>query len=160
MIHSPVKIRFYIYAIAFMPFMLLLGTGVIMLSYHTGAPKETVLLGQDGYFWLAFHKLCTIISTPILLLHLFVKTNWVKNFFLFKLNGKFKRSNIVLFVSFSFCLFTAIGSWLIFPNTEIATLLRGLHNKVGILLLIAFGIHLWNYRRVIIHSIKKSGQSV
>ena len=56
MIQSKSKIRFYIYIIAFLPFILLLFSGAIMLYYHTGAPKEALIIAQDGYFWLAFHK--------------------------------------------------------------------------------------------------------
>lgn len=159
MVQSSVKVRFYNYAIAILPLIILLGTGVLMLYYHTGAPKESVLLGQNGYFWLSFHKVISVICTPLILLHLLYRTNWVKNFFLFRLKGKFKTSNIVLFVSFLLCLFTSIGSWLIFRDTDIAAQLKGVHNKVGIILIIVFCLHVWNYRRLIINQLKKLGKS-
>lgn len=158
MIQSRGKTRFYIYTIAFLPYILLLSSGVIMLYYHTGAPKEALIIAQDGYFWLAFHKTVSMVCTPFILLHLFVKTNWVKTFFLFKLKGKFKTSNIVLFLAYFICLFTAIGSWLIFSDDEIASSLRGVHNKIGILLIVVFCIHIWNYRWVIINHLKRFGR--
>lgn len=158
MIQSRGKTRFYIYTIAFLPFILLLSSGVIMLNYHTGAPKEALIIAQDGYFWLAFHKTVSMVCTPFILLHLIVKTNWVKTFFLFKLKGKFKTSNIVLFLAYFICLFTAIGSWLIFSDDEITSSLRGVHNKIGILLIVVFCIHIWNYRWVIINHLKRFGR--
>lgn len=160
MIQSKSKTRFYIYTIAFLPIMLLLTSGVIMLYYHTGAPKENLIMMQDGYFWLAFHKTVSMVCTPLILLHLFVKTNWVNNFFRFKLKGKFKTSNIVLFLTYFICLLTAIGSWWVFTDNGIANSLRGVHNKIGILLIIVFCIHIWNYRRVIINQLKKLGKSI
>jgi hypothetical protein len=160
MIQSRGKIRFYIYASAFLPFILLLSSGAIMLYYHTGAPKEALILAKDGHFWLAFHKTVSIVCTPFILLHLFVKTNWVKNFFLFKLKGRVKTSNIVLFLAYSICLFTAIGSWLVFSDNDIASLMKGVHNKVGILLLFIFCIHVWNYRITILIQIKRLGNKL
>ena len=152
---SKIKTRFYIYALAFLPVMLLLGTGIIMLNYHTGTPKETFIMGFNGYDWLSFHKVISVITTPLILLHLFVKTDWVKRLFTFKVKGAFKKSNIILFIVFLLCFLTAIGSWLIFDGTDIASSLRGVHNKFGLLLIVMFGIHIWNYRKQIINQFKK-----
>jgi len=148
------KIRFYIYACAFLPFVLLILTGLIMLKYHTGAAVESLYLGQDGHFWLSFHKAIALITTLLILLHLFVKTNWVKNLLQFQVKGGFKISNILLFVVFSLCMLTAMSSWLLFDDSTISTLLRGIHNKIGLLLIILFGIHIWNYRKLIISQFK------
>ncbi len=150
------KTRFYIYAIALLPFILLLGTGAIMLKYHTGAPNESIFMGLNGYEWLSFHKFVSVITAPLILLHLFVKTDWVKRLFLFKVKGRFKKSNIILFVVFFLCLITATGSWLIFDGTDIAGSLRGVHNKFGLLLIVMFGIHLLNFRKLIINKFKTS----
>lgn len=152
---SKSKTRFYIYSIALLPYILLLTSGVIMLYYHTGASYESTFWGQDGNFWLAFHKYTMIVTTPLILLHLFVKTKWVKNFFLFKQKGKFKISNTVLFIFFLVCLFSSLSSWIVFDNSDIAILLRGIHNKFGILLIIVSLIHFGNYWKVIINQVKK-----
>lgn len=149
------KIRFNIYTIALLPFILLLGTGVILLKYHTGTPPELTVMGCDAYFWFAFHKLTSVISILLISLHLFVKTDWVKNLFLFKLKGGFKTSNIILFLVFIFCSLTALCSWLIFEGAEISGLLKGIHNKLGLLLIVMFVVHLWNYRKIIISQLKK-----
>lgn len=149
------KIRFYIYAIALLPFIPLVVTGVILLKYHTGAPFEACVLGLDAHFWFPFHKVTALITMLFVLLHLFVKTNWVKNLFQFKLEGKFTTANVMLFVVFLFCSLTAFCSWLIFHGTHISEMLVGIHNKLGLLLILMFVIHLWNYRKVILVQLKK-----
>jgi hypothetical protein len=149
------KTRFYIYAIALLPFILLLTTGLVMLYYHTGAPEESLFCGYDGHFWLLFHKIIAVITIPFILLHLFVKTDWVKNFFSLKVKGRFKAANIFLFIVFSLCLLTAFGSWLIFDDQVISGMLGGIHNKLGLLLILLFVIHIWNYRKLIISQFKK-----
>ena len=153
----------YIYAIAFLPIIILLGTGVVMLNYHTGTHKDSLIIGLNGYDWFSFHKVMCVISTPLILLHLFVKTNWVKDLLTFNVKGRFKIPNILLFVLFLACLLTSTFSWLVFNRTEIADMLRGIHNKLGILLIILFIMHLINYSKTIIvrtkQIIKKTTQS-
>ncbi|PKQ64500.1 hypothetical protein BZG02_06750 [Labilibaculum filiforme] len=149
------KIRFTIYAIAFIPFILLLATGVILLKYHTGAPLESTVMGWNAHYWFSFHKLTAVLSILLILLHLFVKTDWVKNLLLSKLKARFKASNIILFIVFIICSLTALCSWLIFDGANIAELLRGIHNKLGLLLIVMFVIHLWNYRKVIVSHCKE-----
>lgn len=133
---------------------MLLGTGAIMLKYHTGAPSESVFMGFNGYDWLSIHKAIGVITSPLILLHLFVKTDWVKRLFMFEVKGRFKISNLLIFIVFFLCLLTAIGSWLIFDGTDVASNLRGIHNKFGLLLIVMFGIHIWNYRKQIINQFK------
>ena len=145
--------RFYIYAVAFLPFILLLASGLILLKYHTGAASESIVLGFDGHFWKAFHKLSAFIATPLVLLHLIVKTSWVKRLFTLQLKGAFKTSNILLFVLFLLCFLSGFGSAII------SNQLGGIHNKFGLLLLILFLIHLWNYQNVIINQLKKINES-
>ena len=149
------KIRFYIWATALVPMILLLGTGLILLKYHAGASVDSLVLGQDGHFWHSFHTLVAIISTLMVVLHLFVKTNWMRNLLTFKLKGRFKVANVLLFVIFLLCSCTAFSSWLIFGNADISVLLRGLHNKFGLLLIVLFLIHIWNYRKVILSYLRK-----
>ncbi|MGQ1908962.1 hypothetical protein ACT3CE_04175 [Marinifilum sp. RC60d5] len=148
------KTRFYIYAIALLPFIILLATGVILLKYHTGSPLDSTLMGFDAHFWFPFHKILAILSTPLLLLHLFVKTDWVKKLFTLKLKDKYKISNLLLFITFSLCMLTAFSAAFIFPDTDMAKILGGIHNKLGLLLLLIFVIHLWNYRKVIINQFR------
>lgn len=149
------KTRFYIYTITLLPFIILLATGLILLKYHTGAPLDSTVMGQNAHFWFSFHKIIAIISTPLLLLHLFVKTNWVKKLFTLKLKDRFKISNILLFITLFLCTLTAFSTAFIFDGSDIAKVLGGIHNKLGLALILVFTIHIWNYRKVIINQLKK-----
>lgn len=143
------NMRFYIYTIAFLPFSLLLASGIILLKYHTGAQAEETVMGQNAYFWFPFHKISAILSTLLIGLHLFVKTNWVQSLFRLRIKGGYKKANIFLFVVFLLCVFTGFGSDLVSAR------LGGVHNKLGLVLFILFLIHLWNYRKVIINHFSK-----
>ncbi|MFA9391150.1 MAG: hypothetical protein ACERKD_15175 [Prolixibacteraceae bacterium] len=149
------KTRFYIYTIGLLPFVLLLFTGVILVKYHTGAAPESTVLGGDAHFWFSFHKVIAVITIPLILLHLFVKTDWVKSLLRFKVKGRFKTTNSILFVVFVLCSLTALVSWLIIDDPAISGNLGGIHNKFGILLIILFVIHVWNYRKRIIAQFKQ-----
>jgi hypothetical protein len=149
------EIRYYIYAIALFPVLLLLFTGIIMLNYHTGTPVETTVIGLDGHDWMLFHRIVAVISSVLVAMHLIVRTDWLKRFFSFKLKGKFKTANILIFVFFFLAFLTSFLSWLVFPNTDIAQLLRGIHNKLGLALIVLFIIHLVNYFKVIVNMTRK-----
>lgn len=153
--NSKSNIRFYIYVIAFLPMVLLMATGMIMLEYHTGTPVESLVLGLNGHDWLLFHKIVSVIGIMLIALHLAVKTDWLKRLFTFKMKAKFKITNILIFVFFLLSFITALLSWLVFPNTEIAELLKGIHNKLGIGLIVLFVIHMVNYFKLMKGMIKK-----
>lgn len=144
------KIRFYIYGSALLPFFLLLVSGLILLKYHTGESLEETVMGQNGHFWYLIHKITSVVSLIFIILHLFVKTDWVKRFFSLKLKGAFKSANSILFVVFILCSSTGLLAWLVFQGTTTAKTLVGIHNKLGLLLISLFVIHLWNYRKMII----------
>ena len=152
---SKAKTRYYIYAIALLPMLLLLGSGIVMLNYHTGAPVESTVLGFDGHAWMLFHRVVAVISSVLILLHLSIKTDWLKRLFTFNIKGKFKVSNILIFVFFLLSFLTAFLSWLVFPDTNVAQLLRGIHNKLGLVLIVLFLLHLFNYYRHLIELTKK-----
>ena len=149
------KTRFYIYTITLLPFIILLATGLVLLEYHTGTPLDSIVMGQNAHFWFSFHKIIAIISNPLLLLHLFVKTNWVKKLFTLKLKDRFKTSNILLFITFFLCTLTAFSAVFIFDGSDFAKVLDGIHNKLGLVLILVFTIHIWNYKKVIINQLKK-----
>ncbi len=151
---SKAKTRYYIYAIALLPVLLLLGSGIVMLNYHTGAPVESAVLGFDGHAWILFHRVVAVSSSVLILLHLTIKTDWLKRLFTFNIKGKFKVSNILIFVFFMASLLTAFLSWLVFPESDVAGLLRGIHNKLGLILIVLFVLHFFNYIKVILSMTK------
>lgn len=147
------RIKFFIYAIATPPLLLLIFSGIVMLKYHAGASYASTVLELDGNAWLTFHKVVSLITIPLIALHLFVKTNWVKNLFKFKTQRKFMKTNLIFFIVFLLCSITALVSWLLLDGTN-AAMLRGVHNKLGLLSIVLFIVHAWNYRKLIVAQFK------
>lgn len=138
---SKAKRNYYVDIIAFVPFLLLLMSGIVMLKYHSGTPYEVENMGLSGDSWIKIHKILAVISLPIVILHLVLHLNWFKTLFTFKLKNRHRGINITLFIFFLLCASTSLFSWLIFTDSDAGKLLRGLHNKLGIILLIFFAIH-------------------
>jgi Domain of unknown function (DUF4405) len=135
----------YVDIISFLPFLISLFTGVILLKYHSGEAYLTEIFSLNGYAWMLIHKVSSVITISIITIHLFLHLNWLKKLFLGKLNSKNKTPNIILLVLFLLTVITAFFSWLIFDDTEIANTLRGIHNKLGIVLIVFFVIHIKHY---------------
>lgn len=148
------RIKFFIYAIATPPLLLLIFSGVVMLKYHSGSPYSSTFLELDGNAWLTFHKVVSLITIPLIALHLFVKTNWVKNLLKFKTQRKFMKTNLIFFIVFLLCSLSALVSWLLLDGTNAAAMLRGVHNKFGLLSIVLFIVHAWNYRKLIVAQFK------
>ncbi len=147
--------NYYIDIIALLPFLALLFTGAILLAYHVGKTPELETFGFDGHMWLLLHKLATVISVPLILLHLILHLNWLKKLITFKLKNKNKGKNITLFVLFMLCVVTSFLSWVIFKDSETGDGLRGIHNKFGILLIVLFTFHIISYTRWLINMTRK-----
>ena len=140
---------------SFLPFLFLLITGMIMLMYHAGNPYSLKVLGLDGNDWLFLHKTFTIISLPLIVLHLYQHLDWLKKLFTLSLKNKHKRVNVTLFVVFILCALTSLLSWLIFNDSFIGKALKGMHNKFGMLLIILFVIHIAIYSKSLLKTTKK-----
>lgn len=147
---SKATLNYYVDIIAFLPFLLLLLTGIVMLAYHGGKPYDAKTIGVDGYTWIQIHRIFTIIATPLVIFHLIMHLDWLKKLFTFKLKNKRRGVNITLFIFFLLSALTSLFSWLIFGSSNIGNALRGVHNKFGILLIIFFIIHLIVYFKWII----------
>lgn len=130
--------NYYVDIISLIPFLLMIGTGIIMLIYHTGKPYCTETLSINGNTWLIIHKFFSVLSFILVAIHLIIHIDWLKNLFLKKLSNKYKSINITLLIVFLLTTLTALSSWLIVSNTEVSEELRGAHNKLGLLLIIFF----------------------
>ncbi len=146
--------NYYVDIIAFLPFLLLLISGIIMLQYHGGKAYLDETMGINGNTWIIIHKILTVISLPIVLLHLALHYNWLKKLVTLKLKNKHSGMNISIFIIFLLCASTSLLSWLIFANSNIGEALRGIHNKLGILLIVFFAIHILNYYKWIVNMTK------
>ena len=137
--------NYYVDIVLLLPFILSLVTGLVLLIYHTGKPFEEETLNIVGDSWLIIHKVLSIVTFSMVVIHLFLHFNWLKKLFALKLKNKHKGINIALFILFLLTVLTSALSWLIVNDIETATLLRGIHNKLGLLLIVFLVIHLKNY---------------
>lgn len=133
------------YLVELIAFLLMIITGLIMLIYHITENDFLLILGIPKNSWLLSHKISSCIALSFVIIHLVQHVDWIKKLFTFKLKNKFKRLNTALFIVFLLTVFTAIFSWLIFPDTNISNGLKGIHSKLGFLCVILFFFHIKNY---------------
>ena len=144
----PKSYRNYIYnTFAFLPFVFLLFTGIVVLRYHGGYPYVLETLGIDGYQWLWIHRITALAIIPIILVHLLMHLHWLKMLVKLQFKGKNSGTNLTLFIVFFLTAFTALLAWFVFGDSPLAEILREVHNKLGLLLIFFFIFHLINYFR-------------
>lgn len=141
---------------AFIPFALLIVSGVIMLVYHISESQTLVVWGFEKQDWLLAHKIAAISALPFVLWHLLLHADWFYRLFTLKLKNKYKGLNITLFIVFSLSIITSILSWLVFQGSAIAAGLKGVHSKLGFLLIIFFIFHLKSYLPWVIRMAKRT----
>lgn len=132
---------------ALVPFIFLLFTGVIMLMYHTGTPKSENILSRDGYFWLNTHIVFAFISFVIIILHLILHLNWFKKLFSAKRKNKYWFRNLMLVILFVATALTSFTPLLIMDESTASSMILGIHNKFGLLLIAFFLIHFLSYSK-------------
>lgn len=152
---SKAQRNYYFDIIMFSPFLLVLVSGLFMLKYHAGAAYSETILGLSGTFWFLFHKVFAVIVVPMVTLHIWWHFYWVKSLSKKKKKGKNNDMNVSLLVLFILCVLTAFLSWLVLADKPAADLLREIHNKLGLALLLFFIIHLKNYLSWLINMSKK-----
>lgn len=131
--------------LAFIPFVLMIASGLFMLVYHISENEKLFIFGMNKSSWLLFHKIASSLSLSMVIWHLIQHVYWIKNLFTFKLHSKFKRLNTALFIVFTLAVLTAYCSWLVLPETIINDGLKGIHSKLGFLTIILFIFHIRNY---------------
>jgi hypothetical protein len=152
---SKSKNNYYLDIAILLPFLLLLFTGIIMLMYHTGKPYLETTLGIDGDFWLNIHIFFAVISLVMISIHLYLHLNWFKKLFTGKLKNKYWVRNLILVVIFSLTFLTSFIPLLFLSKSNTATMMLGLHNKIGLVLIIFFVIHLLSYFKWLMNMTKK-----
>lgn len=139
-----------------LPFLMLLFTGIIMLIYHTGKPYPETTLGLDGESWLKAHVVSAIISFVLVGIHLSLHLTWFKKLFSGQLKNKYWVRNLTLVILFLFALLTSFIPLLFFGESDEAKMMLGIHNKLGLLLIIFFVIHLLSYFKWLVSMTKKA----
>lgn len=148
--------RNYVYNLfSLFPFTFLLFTGIVVLRYHGGAPYIIETFGIDGYQWLWIHRITAIINIPIILVHLLWHLHWFKMLISLRFKGKNSGMNFTLFIVFILCAFTALLAWLVYRDSPVAEILREVHNKLGLLLIFFFIIHLSSYFKWFVNMTRK-----
>ena len=153
--NSP-KANYYVDIATLLPFLLLLFTGIIMLNYHTGKPYLETTLGKDGDFWLNTHIVFAVISFIMITIHLSLHLKWFKKLFTGKLKNKYWIKNLILVIVFSLTFLTSSIPWLILDESNTSTMMLGIHNKLGLLTIIFFVIHLLSYFKWLVNMTKKA----
>lgn len=147
--------NYYFNLFSFLPFVFLLFTGIVVLRYHGGAPYETKTFGIDGNVWLWVHRITALVNIPIIAIHLILNVHWLKKLVTFTMNGKNNGMNLTLFIVFIVCVTTGLLAWFAFEGEPLGQVLREVHNKLGLLLIFFFIIHLSNYYKWFLHMTKK-----
>lgn len=147
--------NYYVDIATLLPFFLLVVTGIIMLVYHTGKPYSESILNKDGDFWLITHIIFAFITFAMITIHLSLHLNWFKKIFSGKRNTKYWISNLILVMLFLSTTLTSLFPLLILEESNATGLMLGLHNKIGLLLIVFLVIHLFSYFRWLINMTKK-----
>lgn len=153
--HSTSKRNYYIDIANLLPFLFLLFTGIIMLTYHAGKPSSETILSKDAHFWSNTHVVFAIISFVMVTIHLSLHLNWFKMLFSGKIKSKYWIRNLTLVILFLAATLTSVVPWLFLGESNTASALLGIHNKLGLLLIVFFVIHLISYFRWLIGMTKK-----
>ena len=153
---SKSKRNYYVDITTLIPFLLLLFTGIIMLIYHTGKPYSESTLGMNGDFWLDTHIVFAIISLVMIVIHLSLHLSWFKKLFTGHLKNKYWVRNLILVIVFLLTLLTSFIPLIFLGESSIATLMLGIRNKLGLLLIVFFLIHLLTYSKWLINMTKKA----
>lgn len=116
-----------------------------MLAYHGGKPYIETVLNKDGNFWINAHIVFAVVSIVVIAVHLILHLSWFKKLFSGKLKNKFRIKNLILVIIFLLATITSLIPWLFMDNSKEEDLLLGIHNKLGLILIIFFIIHIINY---------------
>ena len=118
---SKSRLNYYVDIVIFLPFLLLIITGVIMLAYHGGKPYIETVLNKDGNFWINAHIVFAVVSIVVIAVHLILHLSWFKKLFSGKLKNKFRIKNLILVIIFLLATITSLipGFLWIIPKKKI-----------------------------------------
>lgn len=140
------RINFYVNLTALAPFLITAFTGIIIqLYYHMHhLPNATPVLGLGRYAWVILHKASAVVSLACIVHHCAHHWSFIVTVTKKKLYRKKFSSAMVsyyLFVLFVPTALTALVSW-IFLHGHARFMLVELHDKLALLLAVAFTAHL------------------
>lgn len=142
-------------AAMFLPFLTMVATGIVMITYHIRHTDVGLVLGIGKAYWLLAHKVSTLLAMPLVVWHVLLHKQWLLKFFSRQLKNKHKGANRALLVVYLLSALTALLSWVVLGNTVYADILKGLHSKLGFVLVLLFLVHLKHYWFWIVKMTKK-----
>lgn len=143
--HVRSRRNYYVDIASLLPFLVLLITGLIMLGYHAGKPLSDTTLGRNGDFWLNTHIVFAVLALVMVSVHLSLHLNWFKKLFSSNRRNKYWLRNLLLFVLFLTTTVTSVLPWLVIRDPVGSGMFLGIHNKLGLILIVFFAIHLITY---------------
>ncbi|WP_372755867.1 DUF4405 domain-containing protein [Labilibaculum sp.] len=141
---KPIR-NYYVDIAAFLPFLMLLITGMILLPYHAGKVYSETILGQDRSFWLETHIVFAFTSLVLIVIHFSLHLSWFKNLFSGEKKNKYWVRNLILLLLFLATTLTSIIPFFLASESKSVSVLLGIHNKFGLLLIVFIAIHLFAY---------------
>lgn len=147
--------NYYVDIVSLLPFVFMLFTGIVMLAYHAGKPIEELTFNKDGGFWLNAHIVSALVSMVATGVHLYQHFGWFKKLFSGKQKNKYWVRNLILVLSFLAVTLTSVLPWLVLEESKTASVMLGLHNKLGLLLIVFFVVHLLSYFKWLVNMTKR-----
>lgn len=107
------------------------------------------LLGLKKIFWLDFHISTAVITSFLILIHMAQRWDWIENIIFRKekiratkaIIGK-RRNNTWFIIVFFLSFITGVTNWMLDGDCTLCNLV---HDKLGLLLILIFGIHLFKH---------------
>lgn len=127
---------------ALLPFLCLLGSGIVMLIYRSGVSEDSLTLGFSGHQWRWFHQRTTLVALPLVLLHLLLHWAALRRLFLKGRKAGFKPINLILLILFLATSASGLLTWLWIQEEGMVEGFQELHNKLGMALVVFFALHL------------------
>jgi hypothetical protein len=142
-----IKINFYLNLANFVPFFVVIITGLILqIGYHMHRlPDDYLISGLDKSGWLLLHQISTSISLAGIIIHCMLHWKFItattKKIFNRKYRARILSSYYLLIIYIPTFL-ASIGSWIFFNDKDSTrhTLVE-IHDKLALILIIFFIIH-------------------
>lgn len=155
------EINFFIDLLLSLIFVFLALSGLlIQIKYHAGHSLGTDrVCGLNRAQWLVLHKILSVFLAMGVTIHGIQHISWFQRVLRMAANFRSKTTKITLLISAIFTCSAATGfiAWLLVPTSAERNLTE-LHDKISLLLIILFVMHLANHRPWILKNISNRRQ--
>lgn len=138
---SKSKSKGYVDLATLVSFLMLVFTGLIMLAYHAGKAYPETTFGYDGLFWLSAHRVSAVFTIVATTFHLCLQGSWFRKLLSGKPKNKYWMKDLTLMILFFITTLTSVIPWLVLGASRASTALLGVHNKLGLLMIVFLVVH-------------------